>query len=85
MVLLSLDNIIGTSKRMRELYDVVKRVAQTDVTILLLGESGTGKELLAKAIHHNSIRREKPIVTINYRMQKFNLKAIHYLNMNEHA
>jgi DNA-binding NtrC family response regulator len=60
-----LDNVIGTSKRMLELYDVVQRVANTDVTVLLLGESGTGKELVAKGIHHNSIRRNKPFVTID--------------------
>lgn len=60
-----LDNIIGTSKRMRDLYSVVERVIATDVTVLLLGESGTGKELVAKAIHHNSQRKERPFVTIN--------------------
>jgi DNA-binding NtrC family response regulator len=60
-----LDNIIGTSKRMQELYDVVQRVANTDVTALLLGESGTGKELIAKGIHHNSLRRDKPFVAIS--------------------
>jgi two-component system NtrC family response regulator len=60
-----LDNIIGTSKRMRETYDVVERVARTDISVLLLGESGTGKELIAKAIHHNSPRRDMPYVTIN--------------------
>ncbi|MEW6734397.1 MAG: sigma-54 dependent transcriptional regulator [Acidobacteriota bacterium] len=60
-----LDNVIGTSKRMRELYDVVERVARTDVTVLLLGESGTGKELVAKGIHHNSVRRDRSFITIN--------------------
>jgi DNA-binding NtrC family response regulator len=60
-----LDNVIGTSKRMRELYDVVQRVANTDVTVLLLGESGTGKELIAKGIHHNSVRRDRPFITID--------------------
>lgn len=62
---LQLDNIIGTSKRMRELYDMVARVARTDVTVLLLGESGTGKELFAKAIHHNGARSKRAFVTIN--------------------
>lgn len=60
-----LENIIGTSKRMQELYDVVERVSHTDVTVLLLGESGTGKELVAKCIHQNSARRDKPFVTID--------------------
>jgi two-component system NtrC family response regulator len=61
----NLENIIGTSKRMRELYVTVERVSRTDVTVLLLGESGTGKELFAKAIHHNSARSNKPFVTID--------------------
>ena len=60
-----LENVIGTSKRMRELYDVVERVARTDITVLLLGESGTGKELIAKGIHHNSARCNKSFVTID--------------------
>ncbi len=59
------ENIIGTSKRMRELYETVERVARTDVTALLLGESGTGKELVAKCIHQNSSRRDKSFVTID--------------------
>ena len=60
-----LGNVIGTSKRMRELYDTVERVSRTDVTVLLLGESGTGKELFAKALHQNGPRRDKPFVTID--------------------
>lgn len=60
-----LENIIGTSKRMREMYGLIERVSRTDVTVLLLGESGTGKELFAKAIHHNSARRDEPFVTID--------------------
>jgi DNA-binding NtrC family response regulator len=60
-----LENVIGSSKRMRELYEVVGRVAKTDITVLLLGESGTGKELVAKGIHHNSPRHEMPFITIN--------------------
>lgn len=60
-----LENIIGTSKRMLKLYDTVERVSRTDVTLLLLGESGTGKELFAKAIHQNSVRRDKSFITID--------------------
>ena len=59
------ENIIGTSKRMRQLYGVVERVSRTDVSVLLLGESGTGKELVAKSIHQNGARRNKPFVTID--------------------
>ena len=59
------DNIVGTSKRMREVFDVALKVARRDSTVLLTGESGTGKELLAKAIHQNSLRKSKPFITIN--------------------
>ena len=59
------ENILGTSKRMRELYGVVERVSRTDVSVLLLGESGTGKELVAKSIHQNGARRDRPFVTID--------------------
>jgi DNA-binding NtrC family response regulator len=56
---LGLENIIGESKAMQEVYKLVKKVAPTNTTVLIYGESGTGKELLAKAIHYNSLRREK--------------------------
>jgi DNA-binding NtrC family response regulator len=59
------ENIIGQSRKMRDVFDLAFRVAQSDSTILLAGESGTGKELLAKAIHQNSGRAKKPFVTIN--------------------
>jgi DNA-binding NtrC family response regulator len=58
-------NIIGQSRKMREVLDLAFRVAQSDSTILVAGESGTGKELVAKAIHQNSGRAKKPFVTIN--------------------
>lgn len=61
----TLENIVGTSKRMREIYQIVEKVARTEVTVLLLGESGTGKELLAKAVHQNSPRRDRPFMAIN--------------------
>ncbi len=60
-----LENIIGSSEKMREVFDRVSRVAKTDVTVLLEGESGTGKELVAKAIHFNGGRKDKPFVAIN--------------------
>ena len=61
----TLEHIVGTSRKMRHLYEVVKKVAATDAPVLLLGESGTGKELFAKAIHHNSSRSDHPFVAIN--------------------
>jgi two-component system NtrC family response regulator len=61
----ALENIVGTSKRMQDLYGIVEKVARTDATVLLLGESGTGKELLAKAIHQNSPRRDQLFMAIN--------------------
>lgn len=59
------ENLIGTSKRMRDLFDLALHVARRDSTVLLTGESGTGKELLAKAIHQNSLRASKAFVTVN--------------------
>ncbi len=60
-----LDNIVGRSKRMREIYDAVEQVSQTRATVLIRGESGTGKELIARAIHYNSPRAAGPFVKIN--------------------
>lgn len=57
--------IVGDHPLMKELSQQIQRVAATDSTVLLLGESGTGKELFARAIHHLSPRRERPIVTLN--------------------
>ncbi len=59
------DNIIGKSKPMQALFDIILKVAHTKTTILTTGESGTGKELIAKAIHFNSPRRNKPFVAIS--------------------
>jgi DNA-binding NtrC family response regulator len=59
------DNIIGQSKPMHELFRMIQRVARTDSTVLIMGESGTGKELIANAIHHHSVRRDRPFVPIN--------------------
>ena len=59
------ENIVGTSDEMMEVFDLVDKVADTDSTVLILGESGTGKELIARAIHYNSRRKEKPLVTVN--------------------
>jgi DNA-binding NtrC family response regulator len=59
------ETIIGNSKRLLHVLDMASRVAQHDSTVLIQGETGTGKELLARAIHHNSRRKNKPFVTIN--------------------
>jgi DNA-binding NtrC family response regulator len=59
------ENIIGHSEALLSLLDTAARAAQSDSTILIHAETGTGKELLARAIHFNSRRREKPFVTIN--------------------
>ena len=58
-------NLIGTSKAIKKIYDFIEKVADTDGTVLITGASGTGKELIAKAIHYNSSRSDKPMVVIN--------------------
>ncbi|MBI4845262.1 MAG: sigma-54-dependent Fis family transcriptional regulator [Candidatus Omnitrophica bacterium] len=58
-------NIIGKSKSMQKIFDLVDKVAKTNTTVLIHGESGTGKELIAKAIHYNSLRASKPFVSID--------------------
>ncbi len=59
------DNIIGTSPAMLEVFDTIAQVAVSRATVLLLGETGTGKELIAKAIHFNSPRADKPFIRVN--------------------
>ena len=61
----SFHNIIGRSSRMQQVFELVRRVADTRTSVLITGESGTGKELIAKAIHHNSRRRDAPLITVN--------------------
>jgi Nif-specific regulatory protein len=58
-------NMVGESPKMREVYQFINRVASRDSTVLIFGESGTGKELVARAIHRNSGRANKPCVAIN--------------------
>ena len=58
-------NIIGASGRMRQVYEMIGRVAKSNATILIRGESGTGKELVASAIHYNSLRADKPFIKVN--------------------
>ena len=58
-------NIIGNSDKMKEVYNALRKVANSDVTVLLLGETGTGKELAARAIHYNSPRKRYPFVKVS--------------------
>src|SRR5437763_9013998 len=57
--------LFGHSERMAELQDLIDRVADTDVTVLIRGESGTGKELVARALYASSLRRDRPFVKVN--------------------
>jgi len=61
----SLYNIVGTNNRMTEVFQMIERIAPTDVPVLIRGESGTGKELVANAIHFNSPRASKPFLKLN--------------------
>jgi Nif-specific regulatory protein len=58
-------DMVGQSLRMREVFKFIERVAPSDSTVLIYGESGTGKELAARAIHKNSLRKDKPFVALN--------------------
>lgn len=60
-----LENVVGTSEKMRKVLETVERISKTDVTVLIEGESGTGKELIAKGIHFSGRRAEKPFVAVN--------------------
>lgn len=58
-------NIVGKSPKMRDIFELIENVAETDSTVLLWGESGTGKELLAAAVHNVSPRAKKPFIKVN--------------------
>ncbi|MGD8381357.1 MAG: sigma-54 dependent transcriptional regulator, partial [Syntrophobacterales bacterium] len=58
-------NIVGKSKIMRQVYEIIEKVAHTRASVLITGESGTGKELIARAIHFNSPRRDKTFISVN--------------------
>ncbi|HEX7481464.1 MAG TPA: sigma-54 dependent transcriptional regulator [Polyangiales bacterium] len=60
-----LPELIGDSTAMKQIYDLIERVAETDASVLITGESGTGKELVARALHQRSQRRAGPFVAIN--------------------
>jgi DNA-binding NtrC family response regulator len=59
------ENIIGSSPPMQAVFRLISRCAPTNSTVLVRGESGTGKELIARAIHYNSLRKDKPFVTVD--------------------
>jgi DNA-binding NtrC family response regulator len=58
-------NIIGRSRSMQEVFDLIRRVADNSVTVMITGESGTGKELVARALHYNSSRSSRPFMAVN--------------------
>jgi two-component system, NtrC family, response regulator AtoC len=59
------ENLVGRNARMQEIYDLVKRIGDNNATVLLNGESGTGKEVLARAIHQQSNRSQRPFIAVN--------------------
>lgn len=61
----SFDNIISADKKMQDVFKMVSKVLDNNITVLIHGESGTGKELIARAIHYNGIRKDKPFVVVN--------------------
>jgi two-component system, NtrC family, response regulator AtoC len=61
----NVDDFIGDSQQMQEVFDLIRTVAPTESTVLVRGDSGTGKELIAKAIHSNSSRKYFPIIPVN--------------------
>lgn len=60
-----IDDIIGNSSRMQDVFEMVHRVVDSNATVLLRGESGTGKTLVARALHYNGKRRDKPFISVN--------------------
>lgn len=61
----SLEMMVGNSKAIKEIHDLITRVAPSDTTVLICGESGSGKELVARALHYNSPRVYEPFITVN--------------------
>jgi len=59
------DNMVAKSAKMQEVLKLTIQVAPSNATVLITGESGTGKELIARALHYNSLRKEKPLITVN--------------------
>lgn len=61
----SFDNIISADGKMQEVFKLISKVLNNEITVLIHGESGTGKELVARAIHYNGRRKEKPFIVVN--------------------
>lgn len=61
----SYEGIVGGSRVMQDIYEIIESVADSDANILILGESGTGKEVIANAIHYKSLRAKKPFIKVN--------------------
>ena len=61
----SFDNIISADGKMQDVFKLVSKVLDNDISVLIYGESGTGKELIARAIHYNGNRKDKPFVVVN--------------------
>ncbi len=59
------ENLIGAGAGMRKVFETIKKVAETDLSVLIRGDSGTGKELVARALHNTSNRRNRPFVAVN--------------------
>lgn len=62
---ISFDNIVGKSRKLQKVHELISKVIKNDATVIITGESGTGKELVARAIHYNSPRKDKPFVVLN--------------------
>ncbi|MBM4330562.1 MAG: sigma-54-dependent Fis family transcriptional regulator [Deltaproteobacteria bacterium] len=67
------ENIVGSSQKMQDLYRLIARVAPTNSTVLITGESGTGKELIARALHYNSLRKDRQFIPVDCAVLSENL------------
>ncbi len=71
----SFEGMVGKSPEMQKIYEAIRKVATTDVSVLIVGESGAGKELVARAIHQQSARKDNPFVAINCKLDGSNTIA----------
>src|SRR6185312_5618132 len=62
----SFESIVGASPPMQAVFGLIAKCAPTNSSVLVTGESGTGKELVARAIHYNSLRKDKPFISVDY-------------------